>query len=117
MWSSSSTGPSRAAPPPLPAAPIAAAFRLAFPTVVTPYGIAAVIALLANSPHAARTATIVAMLIGVMALNLLSMLFARRVMGGVAVMVLRIFGAVLSVLQVAVALELILRGLRGIGVV
>ena len=109
--------PEPAAPPPLPAAPIAAAFRLAFPTVVTPYGIAAVIALLANSPHAARTATIVAMLMGVMALNLLSMLFARRVMGGVAVMVLRIFGAVLGVLQVAVALEFILRGLRGIGVV
>ncbi len=109
--------PEPAAPPPLPAAPMAAAFRLAFPTVVTPYGIAAVIALLANSPHAARTATIVAMLMGVMALNLLSMLSARRVMGGVAVMVLRIFGAVLGVLQVAVALEFILRGLRGIGVV
>jgi small neutral amino acid transporter SnatA (MarC family) len=57
------------------------------------------------------------MLIGVMALNLLSMLSARRVMGGVAVMVLRIFGAVLGVLQVAVALEFILLGLRRIGVI
>jgi small neutral amino acid transporter SnatA (MarC family) len=109
--------PEPAAPPPLPAAPMAAALRLAFPTVITPYGIAAVIALLANSPHAARTATIVAMLTGVMALNLLSMLSARLVMGGVAVMVLRIFGAVLAVLQVAVAVEFIFLGLRGIGVV
>jgi hypothetical protein len=38
-------------------------------------------------------------------------------MGGVAVMVLRIFGAVLAVLQVAVAVEFIFLGLRGIGVV
>ena len=45
------------------------------------------------------------------------MLSARWIMGGVAVMVLRIFGAVLGVLQVAVALELNRLGLRGIGAV
>jgi small neutral amino acid transporter SnatA (MarC family) len=106
-----------AAPPPLPAAPMAAASRLAFPTVVTPYGIAVVIALLANSPDAARTAAIVAMLIGVMVLDLLAMLWARRLMGGITIMVLRIFGAVLGVLQLALAVEFIVRGLRGIGVV
>ena len=38
-------------------------------------------------------------------------------MGGVAVMVLRIFGAVLGVLQVAGTVELIHLGLRGIGAV
>ena len=95
---------------------MAAALRLAFPTVVTPYGIAAVIALLVNSPDAARTTTIVVILIGVMVLNLLAMLYARRIMGGVTVMVLRIFGAVLGVLQVAVALEMIRLGLYELGV-
>jgi multiple antibiotic resistance protein len=109
--------PEQAAAPPLPVAPMAAATRIAFPTVVTPYGIAAVIALLANSPDAARTAAIVAMLIGVMVLNLLAMLCARRLMGGVTIMVLQILGAVLGVLQLALAVELILRGLRDIGVV
>jgi multiple antibiotic resistance protein len=109
--------PARGAPPPLPEAPMAAALRLAFPTVVTPYGIAAVIALLVNSPDAARTASILAILIGVMVLNLLLMLYVRRIMGGVTVMALQIFGAVLGVLQVALAVQLILRGLHELGVV
>jgi multiple antibiotic resistance protein len=104
------------AAPPLPAAPMAAALRLAFPTVVTPYGIAAVIALLVNSPDAARTASVVVILIGVMVLNLLAMLYSRRLMGGATVMALQIFGAVLGVLQVALAVQLILRGLRELGV-
>lgn len=100
----------------LPAAPMAAALRIAFPTVVTPYGIAAVIALLAKSPDAARTGGILAILVGVMVLNLLAMLYARRLLGGVTVMVLQVLGAVLGVLQVALAVELILRGLRDLGV-
>ena len=95
---------------------MAAALRLAFPTVVTPYGIAAVIALLVNSPDAARTASILAILIGVMVLNLLAMLYVRRIMGGVTVMALQIFGAVLGVLQVALAVQMILRGLHELGV-
>ena len=109
--------PAHGAPPPLPEAPMAAALRLAFPTVVTPYGIAAVIALLVNSPDAARTASILAILIGVMVLNLLLMLYVRRIMGGVTVIALQIFGAVLGVLQVALAVQFILRGLHELGVV
>jgi small neutral amino acid transporter SnatA (MarC family) len=54
--------PGEAPAPPLAASPMAAAMRIAFPTVVTPYGIAAVIVLLANSPDSARTAYIVALL-------------------------------------------------------
>jgi multiple antibiotic resistance protein len=104
--------PVHAAPAPLPEAPMAAALRIAFPTVVTPYGIAAVIALLVNSPDAARTAGILAILIGVMVANLLAMLYARRIMGGVTVLVLQIAGAVLGVLQVALAVQMILRGLH-----
>ncbi|MGH8698096.1 MAG: MarC family protein [Burkholderiales bacterium] len=108
--------PAHPAPPPLPAAPMAAAMRITFPTVVTPYGIAALIVVLANSPDAARTAGILAILLAVMVLNLLAMLYARRIMGGVTVMVLQILGAVLGVLQVALAIEMILRALRELGV-
>lgn len=108
--------PAHAAPPALPVSPMAAAMRLTFPTVVTPYGIAAVIVLLANSHDAARTASIIAILIAVMMLNLLTMLNARRMMGGVAAMALQVLGAVLGVLQVALAVEMILRGLYTLGV-
>ena len=107
--------PVHPAPPPLPAAPMAAAMRITFPTVVTPYGIAALIVFLANSHDAARTASILAILIGVMVLNLLAMLYARQMMGGVTAMVLQVLGAVLGVLQVALAVEMILRGLRELG--
>jgi multiple antibiotic resistance protein len=51
-----------------------------------------------------------------MVLNLLAMLYSRRLMGGATVMALQIFGAVLGVLQVALAVQLILRGLRELGV-
>jgi multiple antibiotic resistance protein len=107
--------PVHAAPAPLPEAPMAAALRVAFPVVVTPYGIAAVIALLVNSHDAARTAGILAILVGVMVLNLLAMLYVRRIMGGVIVLALQIVGAVLGVLQVALAVQFILRGLHDLG--
>ena len=103
-------------PPPLPPTPTAAALRLAFPTVVTPYGIAAVIVLLANSSGIERTLTLLGILVAVMVLNLLFMLYARKLAGSLTLMTLRIFGAVLGVLQVALALEMILRSLREIGI-
>ncbi len=103
-------------PPPLPPTPTAAALRLTFPTIVTPYGIAAVIVLLANSAGTGRTLTILGILVAVMALNLLCMLYARKLAGSLTLMVLRIFGAVLGVLQVSLALEMILRSLRETGI-
>jgi multiple antibiotic resistance protein len=106
----------REAPPALPASPRAAAMRITFPTVVTPHGIAAVIVILANSSDSARTANIIAILIAVMVLDLLAMLFARWIMDGVGALVLQILGAVLGVVQIALALEMILRALRGLGV-
>ena len=56
--------PAHAAPPPLPEAPMAAALRLAFPTVVTPYGIAAVIVAARQQPRRRAHASILAILIG-----------------------------------------------------
>jgi multiple antibiotic resistance protein len=95
---------------------MAAALRVAFPMVVTPYGIAALIALFVNSPDAARTAAILAILVGIMVLNLLAMLYVRRILAGVAILILQIVGAVLGVLQVALAVQFILRGLHDLGV-
>jgi multiple antibiotic resistance protein len=108
--------PSTAAPAPLPAAPMAAAMRIAFPTVVTPYGVAAVIVLLASTQDSTRIAGIVGITIAIMALNLLAMLYARSILRGPAVIALSILGAVLGVLQVGLAVELALRALRALGV-
>jgi multiple antibiotic resistance protein len=107
--------PTHVAPAPLPEAPMAAAMRVAFPMIVTPYGIAALIALLANSHSAERTTSILAILTGVMVLNLLAQLLVRRIMAGMAVIALQILGAVLGVLQVALAVQMIGHGLQGVG--
>ncbi len=100
---------------PPPAAGRPSVTQLVFPLVLTPYGIAAVIALLAASMGTERTGLIVAMLLAVMVLNVLAMAFVRpllRVLG----MPLQALGAVLGVLQVALALQIMLGALRGLGV-
>lgn len=97
---------------PLPASPFDAARRLVFPTVLTPYGIAAVIALMGASHEAQRTEGIIAVLLGVMVLNLIAMLFARRIMTGFLMISLQLLGAVLGVLQVALSIQVMIIGLR-----
>ncbi|HEY6360812.1 MAG TPA: MarC family protein [Vicinamibacterales bacterium] len=110
--------PAHAVPPEtLPASPIRAAVHFVFPMVLTPYGIAAVIALLASSLEAERTVMILELVLLVMVLDLLAMLLARRILVGLTVVILQVFGAVLAVLQVALSVELILGGLRSLGVI
>lgn len=77
----------------------------------------ALIALLAATSDTVRQETIWAILVGVMVVNLLAMLSARVVMHGLVVLGMRVLGAVLGVLQVALAVQIMLRGLREIGVV
>jgi multiple antibiotic resistance protein len=93
------------------------ATRIAFPTIVTPYGIAVAIIILATSPSPTYTVAVIAILLGVMVLNLLAMLFARQILGTVGPMPLQILGAVLSILQVALGVQLILWALAMLGIV
>jgi multiple antibiotic resistance protein len=105
-----------AAPPPLPDAPLAAAGRLVFPILLTPYGVAAAIALLAASTSVERTATILGLLVLVMLLNLAAMWFARQLLVGPVLVILQVVGSVLAVMQVALSVQFILTGLRALGV-
>jgi small neutral amino acid transporter SnatA (MarC family) len=57
-------------------------------------------------------ASIVAILIAVMLMNLVAMVYIRRIMGPIVGGVLHVVGATLAVLQVALAVQFILRGLR-----
>jgi multiple antibiotic resistance protein len=61
---------------------MAAALKLTFPTVVTPYGIAGLIVLLAATADTVREEMIFGILLVVMVLNLLAMLFARAIVQG-----------------------------------
>lgn len=105
------------APAPLPASPMGAALRLIFPTVITPYGVAAAIALLASAANFQRVELIIGLLVAVMVLNLIAMLMARRVMSGGTVVGLQLLGAILGVLQVGLAIQIMIGGLQRLGVI
>ncbi|MBV8474411.1 MAG: MarC family protein [Hyphomicrobiales bacterium] len=86
---------------------------VAFPAIVTPYGVAALVVFLALSPDMAGRLTIAGLVAAIMALNLIVMLSARRVLSVMAV-VLPILGAVLGVVQIALGLKIIYTSLRAL---
>lgn len=88
---------------------------LAFPTIVTPYGIAAVVILVAISHSRGDQLAIGAAIVAIMALNLIMMLAARSLKTLFAI-ALPILGAVLGVVQVALGLAFIDNALRQLGV-
>lgn len=104
--------PKESAATKLPDDPMKAALKITFPTVVTPYGIATLIALLAAPDIAVSEVLIWVILFGVMCLNLVAMLSAHVVMRGFVVLALRLVGAVLAVLQVALAVQIIVLALH-----
>ena len=88
---------------------------IAFPTIVTPYGIAATVVFLAFSPDLQSRLTIGAVVLFIMLLNLIVMLNARRI-GPVLNITLAILGAVIGVIQVALGLQIINNSLKALGV-
>jgi len=84
---------------------------LAFPTIVTPYGIAAIVVFLALSPDLHGRLVIGAILLAIMLLNLIVMIMTRHI-GPVLGILLQILGAVLGVIQVALGLLIIHNSLQ-----
>jgi multiple antibiotic resistance protein len=94
------------------------AFRLAFPFVVSPYGVAVVILVLTSRPEFVPVEPIFAMLGGIMLLNLLVMLAANRIAKSPYIApAFAVVGAVLGVLQAALGIQAVLVGLRLAGIV
>ncbi|MCW5624494.1 MAG: MarC family protein [Burkholderiales bacterium] len=90
---------------------------LAFPIILSPSAIAIVILLEALRSYPGTSIfAFCAVLIGVLALNLLTMLFASRLMRLPAVVAfLGMFCAVLGLFQIALSLQMIVAALRAIG--
>jgi len=89
---------------------------LTFPTIITPHGLAAFILILASSTDLRRELLVCALFLVVMGLNLLVMWFARPIMRRCAFL-LQILGAVLGVLQVALAVQMLVQALRSLNVI
>jgi multiple antibiotic resistance protein len=101
--------PDRTEPPTL-----AHAFSpLAFPTIVTPYGIAAVIILIALAPTTEIRLMVAGVVYFILFLDWLAMLVAHIVVRWFSPLLL-LLGVVLGVTQVALGLQLMLGGLSGL---
>lgn len=88
---------------------------LAFPVIVTPYGIAALIVFLSFASDTEVRLQIGMIVALILVLDFLAMLFARKVLASMGI-VLAILGAVLSVVQVALGLQIIHQSLLSLGV-
>ena len=88
---------------------------LAFPTIVTPYGIAALVLFVAISPNTQNSVLIGGAVLFIMALNLIAM-FAARSLQMVLGVVLPVLGAIIGVVQVALGLKIIVNSLRAMGI-
>lgn len=87
-----------------------AIYPLAFPTIVTPYGIAAVIVFFTLSPDIKTKLLVGSVVLGIMVLNLAFMLINRYTYKYLAV-VLPLVAAILGVVQVALGLQIIYKAL------
>jgi multiple antibiotic resistance protein len=88
---------------------------IAFPTIVTPYGIAALVVFLSFSTDLQTQLTIGAVVLLIMLLNLIVMLNVWRI-GRVLNIALAVLGAVISVIQVALGLQIINNSLTALGI-
>lgn len=106
--------PARQDPPaPDEHAPAQLAFQVAFPYIVSPYGVAVVILVLTTRPETVPLAPILAMLGGIMLLNFVAMIYADRIVRSTYVApAMAVVGSVLAVLQAALGIQAILIGLR-----
>jgi multiple antibiotic resistance protein len=84
---------------------------LAFPTIVTPYGIATVIVMMAISPDLQGKVTVLVIVLIIMVINLILMMVNRYIYKVLAVC-LPILGAILGVIQVALGLKIMYNSLR-----
>lgn len=95
---------------PAPANIKMALYPLAFPIIVTPYGIAAVIVFMSIAPDQNGQLIIGALVLGIMLVNLMMMIFNRHLSKFLS-LALPLLGAILGVVQVALGLQIIYKSM------
>lgn len=92
-----------------------AVLRLAFPTIITPYGIAAVIIFTAIASDTSTKLAIFLIALSVLFIDLFAMLIARPLLKWLGAPLL-ILGTVLAIIQLAFGVQIIINALAAIGV-
>jgi small neutral amino acid transporter SnatA (MarC family) len=111
--------PGSAAPQtsPSPPSPAIAVFPLAIPAILTAPGIAAIAVIISLNKHdLADEAIVIAILLGVMVLNLLTLWNNETILKHGLAGILPVVGWVLAVLQAALAVQIIIHALRALEV-
>ena len=88
---------------------------LAIPTIVTPWGVAAILIFveLANG-NSKLLPTVIGILLLVMLLNLIGMLLARRIIAVVDIVTFQVVGWIFAVLQAGFAVDAVVTSLRNL---
>jgi multiple antibiotic resistance protein len=108
--------PDKPAPDPAVDVPPPSPMQLAFPTIVTPYGIAILIVLVTLHDDSSSFIQILGVTVFILLLDLLAMLFADRILKTPFVAIaLGIIGVVMGVLQVALGVSACVLALRLLG--
>jgi multiple antibiotic resistance protein len=86
---------------------------LAFPTILTPFGIAIALTIMAMVDQITAAGWLVlVLLVLTMVLNFVSMILARPILTFIRPVTLRIFGFTIGVLQLALGIEYVMRGIE-----
>lgn len=90
---------------------------LATPVIITPYGVVAILffMFIANG-NIAFQGQIVLMLVLMMLLNYLGMIFADKIMGVIGFPILRLIGWIFSIMQSALAIDIMLTGFKNVSI-
>ena len=110
------------APPPAPSMDVAA-FPLAVPLMASPQGLVAIVAIEATFQQGMTTEAIfevsifLALILGVMAINLVFLLAADRIFAKIPPAVLKVVMRVVGLLLCALAVQLMIFGFEGLGLI
>jgi multiple antibiotic resistance protein len=97
--------------------PDIAVFPLAMPMMATPQGLVAITVIVAAQPSVVGLLVVIAAILAVMALNLLCLRSADRIIKAIGPSALQVIAKVAGLLRTALAVQLMILGLRDLGVI
>lgn len=97
--------------------PDIAVFPLAMPMMATPQGLVAITVIVAARQSVVDVLVVVVVLLAIMALNLLCLLSADRIIKAIGPAALLVIGKIAGLLLTALAVQLMILGLRDLGLI
>ena len=103
-------------PPPAPSMDIAA-FPLAVPLMASPQGLVAIVAIEATLEGITEAGILVALILGIMSINLVLLLAADRIFAKIPPAFLKVVMRIVGLMLCALAVQLMIYGFDGLGLI